>query len=240
MPTIKKFLKDRKVSQDLFNFLTYFLQEKIDHQLRFSYENSKAIKFFPIEFYLNLTNYNISNTFGIDYYEASKFTDYTNIFTSYDWLVIPIKEMESEYSILVINMIRRGITCFELSSIGLRSRDPNYANPERNPYMKNIDTFLHREWSLKMKSQDLGKFFKDFGKINGWIDFSFKMRYEESGICCILVMIHLLKRSNIDNIQITESEIGTLTKTLYELILRIGFNQNEDISYILEEIKYPF
>jgi hypothetical protein len=96
----------------LFNFLINFLQEKIDHHLRFNYENSKAIKFFPLEFYLSLSYYNISSTFKVDYYEASKYTDYTNIFEAFDWLVVPVKEMESEYSLVVVNLQRKALYCF--------------------------------------------------------------------------------------------------------------------------------
>lgn len=68
--------------------------------------------------------------------------------------------------------------------------------------MKNIETFLNREWDLKMKKPELGKFFKEFGQINEVIDFAYQMQYEESGLCCFLVMIHLLKRSNINEIKI--------------------------------------
>lgn len=53
-----------------------------------------------------------------------------------------------------------------------------------------------------MKKPELGKFFKEFGQINEVIDFAYQMQYEESGLCCFLVMIHLLKRSNINEIKI--------------------------------------
>jgi hypothetical protein len=106
--------------------------------------------------------------------------------------------------------------------------------------MKNVETFINREWTIRNKKNDLGRFLKEYGQINGSNEFPYRMRYEESGLCCMLVMIHLLKRASVGEIKINDSEMGVLAKSFHDLVVRVGYNPDENIFHLLDEYKWPF
>lgn len=51
---------------------------------------------------------------------------------------------------------------------------------------------------------DLGNYTMVFGRINKDPNFNHKMRYEDSGLYAVYIIIHLLKFGNVDGISIDE------------------------------------
>lgn len=89
----------------------------------------------------------IHSTYRINYFEANQFTfEHTGqdetIFDVFDWLIVPVVEYPTEYSLVFVNLKRKTCYCYLLSSLAMRIKDPLYINPEKNPYMKNVITFL--------------------------------------------------------------------------------------------------
>ena len=71
----------------------------------------------PLQFYIALTNNLIHNTYRTDYIEASRFTfeltgEGNTLFDLYDWIVVPIAELPTEYSLVVVNLKSRMVYCF--------------------------------------------------------------------------------------------------------------------------------
>lgn len=79
-----------------------------------------------------------------------------------------------------------------------------------------------------------------FGRINKDPNYVHKMRYEDSGLHAIWIIIHLLKQGNLNEISIDEKEMHIFCKSLHDLIIRIGYNMDENITYIFNENKWPF
>ena len=78
------------------------------------------------------------------------------------------------------------------------------------------------------------------GIINKDPYYNHRIRYEESGLYCIFIIINLIKNGSLTDIAINESQIGLLCKSLYTIINRIGYSIDDNIYHLIEENSWPF
>ncbi|CAK59152.1 unnamed protein product (macronuclear) [Paramecium tetraurelia] len=250
IPMMKQFYKDGKLNNLIFNFLLKFFEEKSYHQRKnhnvFQHYTTN-IKLFPTQFYQTLCFNLLHSTFRINYFEANQFTfEYTGqdetIFDIFDWLVIPIAEYPTEYSIVFVNLKRKTCYCYLLSSLSLRIRDPQYINPEKNPYMKNVISFLQYEFEIKLKKprEELGRFSYQFGVVNDVNSFGQSLNFDYSGLYALYIILHLVKHGHNSEIVVDQYQISVLKKVFHDLIIKIGYNEDYNLFHLLEENQFPF
>ena len=77
----------------------------------------------------------------------------------------------------------------------MKVNDPLFINPEKNPYARNVHAFLQREYEIKCirRRIDLGKYKYDLGILNKDIYYNHRIKYEQSGLYCIYILVHLIK-----------------------------------------------
>ncbi|CAD8195279.1 unnamed protein product [Paramecium octaurelia] len=250
VPMMQQFYKDGKVNNLIFNFLLKFFEEKSFHQRKNNnvfHHYSTNVKLFPTQFYQTLCFNLIHSTFRINYFEANQFTfEYTGqdetIFDIFDWLVVPIVEYPTEYSIVFVNLKRKTCYCYLLSSLSLRIKDPQYINPEKNPYMKNVISFLQYEFEIKLKKprEELGRFSYLFGVVNDTNSFGQSLNYDYSGLYALYIILHLVKHGHNSEIAVDQYQIQVLKKVFHDLIVKIGYNEDDNLFHLLEENQFPF
>lgn len=66
----------------------------------------------------------------------------------------------------------------------VRVRDPLFINAEKNPYLRNVVSFLQHEFEIKCRRprDELGKFVLQFGMVNDSNNFGYSINYDFSGI----------------------------------------------------------
>lgn len=74
--------------------------------------------------------------------------------------------------------------------------------------------------------------------VNRSKEFAYKMRFEDSGLHLISIIIYLGQKNTLDDLCVQEST-KILAKAFYDICVKIGYH-DKDIGYVLAENKWPF
>ena len=66
------------------------------------------------------------------------------------------------------------------------------------------------------------------------------MKYENSGLYSVYIVMHLIKHGHLNNIYIEEEVSSIFCRALHDLIVRIGYNPDDNIVHLLSSNQWPF